>query len=72
MRAAAVAILHRRHQDEPLLFGGKLGAACGVAESEGASLRRANAAQVCSNVFLVGGYGQHECSPAISGKADSE
>ena len=32
------------------------------------SFRRANAAQVCCNVFLVGGSGQRECSSAISAR----
>ena len=47
----------RRHEQELLLFGQRQRGGC-------ASLRRADAAQVCSNLGFVVADGPFECSPA--------
>ena len=57
--AAAIAKQQRRHEEELHLFTGK-----GRGRRGSASLRRADAAQVCNDVGFVEVDGQCECSPA--------
>ena len=51
----------RRHEQELLLFGQRQRGGC-------ASLRRADAAQVCSNLGFVAVDGPFECSPTTAGR----
>ena len=56
-----VAKQQRQHEQELLLLGQRQ-------RMGGASLRRADAAQVCSNLGLVVVDGQVECSSAIAAR----
>ncbi len=49
----AIAKQQRRHEEELLLFGGSSRAAVRVTRQGSASLRRADAAQVCGDVGSV-------------------
>ncbi len=61
--AAAIAKQQRRHEEELHLFTGK-----GRGRRGSASLRRADAAQVCNNGGFVSFDGIFECSVAIAAR----
>jgi len=61
--AAAIAKQQRRHEEELHLFTGK-----GRGRRGGASLRRADAAQVCNHVGFAVVVGAFECSVAMAAR----